>query len=217
MMNAGVIPPVTEYLKTLRELADKHNVVLIFDEVKTGVKLAAGGATEYFGVQPDLVCLAKAMGGGLPIGTCGGKAEIMDGIDAEGLFGTYSANPLSIRAAKITLTEILTESAYKKLETLGNDLLAGYQDIINDYKIQAIVQGINANGCILFTKDPVRDYRTWLKVDKVKTHHYWLSMANEGVISMAYGADEEWLVSVQHTAEDIQLHLDAFNRIAANL
>jgi glutamate-1-semialdehyde 2,1-aminomutase len=217
MMNAGVISPVTEYLKTLRELADKHDVVLIFDEVKTGVKLAAGGATEYFGVRPDLVCLAKAMGGGLPIGACGGKAAIMDGIDAEGLFGTYSANPLSIRAAKITLTEILTKQAYTKLETLGNNLLAGYQDIITDHKLKAIVQGINANGGILFTEEPVRDYRTWTKVDKATTHHYWLSMANEGIIPMAYGADEEWLISVQHTAQDTQRHVDVFNKIATNL
>ena len=113
--------------------------------------------------------------------------------------------------------DILTEQAYKNLETLGNNLLTGYQEIINDHKLNAIVQGINANGCILFTKEPVKDYRTWIKVDKALTHHYWLSMANEGVISMAYGADEEWLVSVQHSPEDIQLHLDAFNKIAANL
>jgi glutamate-1-semialdehyde 2,1-aminomutase len=217
MMNAGVVPPVEGYHKALRELADDYNVVFIFDEVKTGVKLASGGATEYFDVKPDLVCLAKAIGGGLPIGACGGKGEIMDGIDSEGLFGTYSANPLSIRAAKITLTEILTSDAYKKLEKLGKALLAGYQDIIADHKLAAIVQGINANGGILFTKEPVIDYRTWVKVDKVKTHHYWLSMANESIIPMAYGADEEWLVSVQHSEEDINLHLEAFKKIAPNL
>jgi len=148
MMNAGVVPPKEGYHKALRELTDDHNVVFIFDEVKTGVKLAPGGAAEYFDVKPDLVCLAKAIGGGLPIGACGGKGEIMDGIDSEGLFGTYSANPLSIRAAKITLTEILTSDAYKKLEKLGKALLAGYQDIIADHKLAAIVQGINANGGI---------------------------------------------------------------------
>jgi glutamate-1-semialdehyde 2,1-aminomutase len=217
MMNTGVIPPEKGYLDKLRELADKHNVVLVFDEVKTGVKLAPGGATEYFGVRPDLVCLAKAIGGGLPIGACGGKAEIMDGIDAEGLFGTYSANPLSIRAAKITLTEILTNDAYEKLEKLGNALLKGYKDIIKDHKLKAIAQGINANGGILFTEKPVRDYRSWTEVDKNKTHQYWLSMVNEGIVPMAYGADEEWLVSVQHTQEDIQLHLEAFKKVAATL
>ncbi|MHA2142001.1 MAG: aspartate aminotransferase family protein [Candidatus Thorarchaeota archaeon] len=217
MMNAGVVPPEEGYHKALRELTNEHNVVFIFDEVKTGVKLAPGGATEYFDVKPDLVCLAKAIGGGLPIGACGGKGEIINGIDSEGLFGTYSANPLSIRAAKITLTEVLTNDSYKKLEKVGNTLLAGYQDIIVDHKLEAIVQGINANGGILFVNNPVTDYRTWTKVDKAKTHHYWLSMANEGIIPMAYGADEEWLVSVQHSEEDINMHLEAFKKVAPNL
>lgn len=217
MMNAGVVAPKKEYHKELRELATEHNVVFIFDEVKTGVKLAPGGASEYFDIKPDLVCLAKAIGGGLPIGACGGKSEIMDGIDAEGLFGTYSANPLSIRASKITLTEILTKESYRKLEKLGNALLKGYQDIISDHKLEAVAQGISANGGILFTKEPVTDYRTWSKVDKETTHHYWLSMANEGIIPMAYGADEEWLVSVQHSEEDIDKHLDAFKKVASNL
>ncbi|MFW9802944.1 MAG: aspartate aminotransferase family protein [Candidatus Thorarchaeota archaeon] len=217
MMNAGVVPPKEGYHKALRELTDDHNVVFIFDEVKTGVKLAPGGATEYFDVKPDLVCLAKAIGGGLPIGACGGKGEIIDGIDSEGLFGTYSANPLSIRATKITLTEILTNESYRNLEKLGKILLKGYQDIITDCKLAAIVQGINANGGILFTKDPVTDYRTWTKVDKAKTHHYWLAMANEGIIPMAYGADEEWLISVQHSEEDINKHLEAFKKVAPDL
>ncbi|MFW9888925.1 MAG: aspartate aminotransferase family protein [Candidatus Thorarchaeota archaeon] len=217
MMNAGVVPPKDGYHKALRELTEDYNVVLIFDEVKTGVKLARGGATEYFDVKPDLICLAKAIGGGLPIGACAGKGEIVDGIDAEGLFGTYSANPLSIRAAKITLTEILTDESYTNLEKLGGALLKGYQDIITDHKLDAIVQGINANGGILFTKEPVTDYRTWTKVDKAKTHHYWLAMANEGIIPMAYGADEEWLVSVQHSEEDINQHLEAFKKVASDV
>ncbi|MFW9913245.1 MAG: aspartate aminotransferase family protein [Candidatus Thorarchaeota archaeon] len=217
MMNAGVVPPKEGYHKALRELTEDYNVVFIFDEVKTGVKLARGGATEYFDVKPDLVCLAKAIGGGLPIGACAGKGEIIDGMDSEGLFGTYSANPLSVRAAKITLTEILTDESYSKLEKLGGALLRGYQDIIMDRKLDAIVQGINANGGILFTKEPVTDYRTWAKVDKAKSHHYWLAMANEGTIPMAYGADEEWLVSVQHSEEDINQHLEAFKKVASDI
>ena len=217
MMNAGVIPPEKGYLKELRALADSYNVVLIFDEVKTGPKIAYGGATEYFGVTPDLISLAKAIGGGLPLGACGGKAEIIDGIDEEGLFGTFSANPMSIRASKITLTDILTKDIYSKLESLGNDLLKGYRDIIKDHKLDAIVQGINACGGILFTNTPVRDYRTWTTVDKIRTHRYWMSMANEGIIPMAYGADEEWLISVQHTEEDIQNHLEAFKKVAPNI
>ncbi len=217
MMNSGVIPPQDGYLRTLRKITEDSDIVLIFDEVKTGVKIAPGGATEYFGVTPDLVSLAKAIGGGLPLGACGGKKEIMAEIDKEGLFGTFSANPLSIRACKITLTDILTDSKYDKVERLGKTLLSGYQDIIEDNQLGAIVQGINATGGILFTEDPVNNYRSWTKVNKAKTHEYWLAMVNEGVIPMAYGAEEEWLISVQHSEDDIQKHLEAFKEVALHL
>jgi glutamate-1-semialdehyde 2,1-aminomutase len=214
MMNAGVIPPEKDYLQGLRALTEEYNVVLIFDEVKTGVKLSPGGASEHFHVKPDLVCLAKAIGGGLPIGACGGKEEIMANIGHEGLFGTFSANPLSIKACKITLTEILTKSAYQNAETLGKSLMKGYLDIIEDNKIAAVVQGIGAVGGILFSEKPVRNYRDWLKTDKEKWHEYWMAMFNEGILAMAYGPEEEWLVSVQHSKEDIQAHLEAFKKIA---
>jgi glutamate-1-semialdehyde 2,1-aminomutase len=214
MMNAGVIPPEKGYLQGLRALTEEYNVVLIFDEVKTGVKLAPGGASEYFHIKPDLVCLAKAIGGGLPIGACGGKEEIMADIGHEGLFGTFSANPLAIRACRITLTEILTKSAYQNAETLGKSLMKGYMDIIEDNKIAAVVQGIGAVGGILFSEGPVRNYRDWLKTDKEKWHEYWMAMFNEGILAMAYGPEEEWLVSVQHSKEDIQAHLEAFKKIA---
>jgi glutamate-1-semialdehyde 2,1-aminomutase len=217
MMNAGVIPPQKDYLKELRKITNEHNIVLIFDEVKTGVKLSRGGATEYFGVTPDMVSLAKAIGGGVPIGAIGGKAEIMNGIGHEGLFGTFSANPMSIKAAKITLTEVLTASAYKHVAKLGDQLMQGYEDIIKDNKMEAIVQGINAVGGILFTTEPVIDYRSWIRVDKDRTMDYWMTMLNEGIIAMACGADEEWLVSVQHTQEDIEAHLEAFKKVAPEI
>ncbi|MCF2137598.1 MAG: aminotransferase class III-fold pyridoxal phosphate-dependent enzyme [Candidatus Thorarchaeota archaeon] len=217
MMNAGVIPPDKGYLKELRKLTEEYNVLLIFDEVKTGVKLSPGGASEYFDVKPDLISMAKAIGGGLPIGACGGRKEIMSGIGSEGLFGTFSANPLSIRACKITLTEILTKEAYDRVEKLGKMLLSAYDDIISDNKLNATVQGINAVGGILFTKPPVKNYRDWLRADKVKFQEYWLAMANEGILPMAYGPEEEWLVSVQHTEEDIEKHVEAFKKVAPNL
>lgn len=217
MMNAGVIPPEEGYLEALRDLTEDHNVLLIFDEVKAGAKIAPGGASEYFDVEPDLIALAKAIGGGLPLGACGGEEEIMEEIGDEGLFGTFSANPLSIRACNITLTEILTKDKYEKVERLGKRLLSSYSDIIEDHGLNAIVQGINAVGGILFTENPVKRYRDWLQVDEAKTHKYWLSMVNKGVIPMAYGAEEEWVVSVQHSNADIQKHLEAFKEVAPTL
>lgn len=217
MMNSGVIPPEEGYLKDLRSLTREYNIPLIFDEVKTGVKIAPGGACEYYDIKPDIVCLAKAIGGGLPISAVGGKKEIIEGIGDEGLFGTFSANPLSIRAAKVTLKEILTKEKYTKVEKLGKLLLSGYEDIIEDNELKAIVQGINGVGGILFTQDPVRDYRDWIQVDKEQHYQHWLSMVSEGVIPMAFGSDEEWLVSVQHTEADIQEHLEVFKEVAASL
>jgi glutamate-1-semialdehyde 2,1-aminomutase len=217
MMNAGVIPPEIGYLQGLRSLTKEHNIVLIFDEVKTGVKLAPGGASEHFHVKPDLICLAKAIGGGLPIGACGGREEIMANIGHEGLFGTFSANPLSVRACKITLNDILTESAYNRVAALGNALMKGYFELIRDNNVAAVVQGIGAVGGILFSDRPVINYRDWLKTDKEKWHEYWMAMFNEGILPMAYGPEEEWLVSVQHTEEDIHAHLEAFKTVAPTL
>ncbi len=217
MMNKGVIPPEEGYLQELRELTREHNVLLIFDEVKTGVKVAPGGASDYYGVKPDLITLAKAIGGGLPIGACAGRAEIMEGIGKEGLFGTYSANPLSIKACNITLGEILTEKAYRKLEELGEKLTSGYDDIIEDHGLKARTQSVNAVGGPLFTDEPVRNFREWCSVDEEKAHEYWISMVNKGIIPMSYGADEEWLISVQHTQDDIEEHLEKFKEVALEL
>jgi len=217
MMNKGVIPPSEGYLKNLKKLAEEHNVLLIFDEVKTGVKMARGGAAEYYGVEPDLITLAKAIGGGLPLGACAGKEDIMSEIGEEGLFGTYSANPLAVEAGKATLKEILTQDAYNEVKEYGETLMEGYRDIIEDHDLTALVQGINAIGTILFTEKPVNNYRDWTQVDQKKTHEYWISMVNEGVIPTAYGADEQWLISVQHTEEDIEEHLEVFKKVASKL
>ena len=217
MMNSGVVPPSDGYLKQLRKLADEHNVLLIFDEVKTGVKVAMGGAAEYYNVKPDLITLAKAIGGGLPLGACAGRSEIIDKIGEEGLFGTYSSNPLSVRAGKITLTDILTKSAYKRLEGFGNYLMSGYKDIIDDFDLSAVVQGVNAVAGILFCENKVENYRDWTYVDVSKMDEYLIRMVDKGVIPMSHGADEEWLISVQHDKEDLDTHLEAFKSVAPRL
>ena len=219
MMNAGVIPPRENYLNELRALTEEYNVLLIFDEVKTGVKIAPGGASEYYRVEPDIICLAKAMGGGLPIGACGAKKEIMDQIESGDvpLYGTYSANPLAVIASLTTLTQILTDDAYSKIEQLGNELMNGYREIVEDKKLKAKIQGVASIGCILFSEHEVSDYRGFARVDRDKWRKYWFSMVNRGVIPMPYGHEEEWTISVQHEKEDIELHLEVFKEVAAKL
>ncbi|MDQ3661066.1 MAG: aminotransferase class III-fold pyridoxal phosphate-dependent enzyme, partial [Actinomycetota bacterium] len=139
MMNIGVVVPLPGYLERVRELCTQHGVVMIFDEVKTGVSIAAGGATEYFGVQPDMVCLAKAIGGGTPLGAFGGRAELMDEITkGVAALGTFNGNPLCVAAGLATLTKVLNEDAYAHLRSLGTRLAQGCQKVLDDHGIPAV-------------------------------------------------------------------------------
>ena len=117
----------------------------------------------------------------------------------------------------MTLNEILTEDRYEELESLGDTLFEGYQDIVADHDIDATVQWVGGVGGPLFTDSPVRNYRDFLDVDGDVHHEYWLGMLNEGVVPMPYGAEEEVLISVQHTEEDIETHLEAFKTVAPDL
>src|SRR4051795_7177281 len=118
MMNLGVVLPEPGYLEEVREITQRHGIVLIFDEVKTGLTIAAGGATERFGVMPDLVTLAKALGGGTPVGAIGGSEEIMAAVEDGRVYqvGTYNGNPLGMAATRANLLEVLTPDAYTHLD-----------------------------------------------------------------------------------------------------
>lgn len=215
-MNMGVIEPDPEFLKTLRKLCDEYNSVLIFDEVKTCGKWF-GGAEERYGVKPDLKALGKAIGGGIPLSAIGGRKEIMElfGPGKVSHAGTFNANPLSVKAGIITLEKILTRDAMEKAAKLGEQLAKGYRDIIEDYKIKALVSTIGISGAVLFTdQEHVRNYRELLKCDFGKWFGYFISMLNRGIIPAATGPDEQWTISVQHTPEDIEKHLEAFKEVA---
>ena len=132
MMNLGVVLPEPGYLEAVRDITRRHGIVLIFDEVKTGLCIAAGGATERFGVKPDLVTLAKALGGGPPIGAIGGTEEV-DGVVEDGSVyqvGTYNGNPLGMAACRANLLEVLTPEAYAHLDALNERILAGCEGVI---------------------------------------------------------------------------------------
>src|SRR5204862_5512012 len=131
MMNLGVILPEPGYLEAVRELTKRLGVLLIFDEVKTGLCIAAGGATERFGVTPDIVTLAKALGGGLATGAIGGTDEAFETVEKGEVYqvGTFNGNPLAMAAARASLSEVLTPEAYEQLEALEARLLKGCQDV----------------------------------------------------------------------------------------
>jgi glutamate-1-semialdehyde 2,1-aminomutase len=203
MMNAGIILPQPGYLEKARELCTKHNVVLIFDEVKTGVTIAAGGATEYFGVQPDMVTLAKAIGGGTPVGAFGGTAAVMDEIESGvTAVGTFNGNPLSMAAGLATLTEVLTDDAYGYLKELGTRLAQGCQKVLDDAGIPAVTTDLGCKGSITFRDRPLERYRDYYEIDDSVFDAYWYWVVNRGIYQTP-GKEEQWTISVQHTEEDI--------------
>jgi glutamate-1-semialdehyde 2,1-aminomutase len=219
MLNIGVAEPDPDFLPGLRALCDEFNAVLIFDEVKTGLKIARGGATEHYKIRPDMVCMAKAVGGGLPLAAFGASAAIMEQLNSLRVFhgGTYSSNPLTLAVAEAALKEILTTEAYARIFALNKKLVDGYGAIIREHKLPFYANGIGSMGTINFRRDRIRNYRDFLEID-LKTWHAWfLAMLNEGVLPQAAGADEQWTISAQHTEADIEAHLKAFGKVATLL
>jgi glutamate-1-semialdehyde 2,1-aminomutase len=210
MMNIGIVMPLPGYLERVRDLCTKHGVLLIFDEVKTGVTVAPGGATELFGVQPDLVCLAKSIGGGTPIGAFGGRADIMDEItNGVAALGTFNGNPLSMGAALATLTEVLTPDAYEHLAKLGTRLAGGTQEILDRHGIKAVTTDLGCKGSITFRDKPVERYRDFVEVDDSLFDAYWFWSVNRDLYQTP-GKEEQWTISVQHSEADIDYTLDIF-------
>jgi glutamate-1-semialdehyde 2,1-aminomutase len=241
--NIGVVPPREGYLQRLRELADEHGIVLIFDEVKTGVVLAWGGAYEHFGVRPDLFCLAKSIGGGIPIGAFGGRREVMAAIetlegtpafmaDASGVgierstipggatrvahLGTFNGNPLSMTAGLVTLTRILTKEAYPRLHALAERLTAGSQAVVDDHGLPGYAINVGPKGCVMFTPDRVTNYRDFIGLDAELWAASFFYLANRGIL-LPPGPDDQWTLSVQHDEADIDRYVEVFGEFAAEL
>jgi glutamate-1-semialdehyde 2,1-aminomutase len=218
MMNIGMVPPDPNYLAQALEIAHRHGAVMIFDEVKTGCTIAPGGASERFGVTPDLVTLAKAIGGGLPCGAIGGRADIMHTIDEGKVaqYGTFNGNPLTMAAARATLTRILSREAYTHFDALGEVLEGGLNRVIAERELPFHVINFGARGCVMYRKDPVRNYRDYVTIDKSWAYLSWLYQCNRGVL-MAPSAEENWTLSVQHSEPDVQRYVDNFAEMARDL
>jgi glutamate-1-semialdehyde 2,1-aminomutase len=219
MMNINIVPPVPGYLERVRELATAHGVVLIFDEVKTGAAVAAGGATELFGVTPDVVCLAKAICGGLPGGAVG-MTEALGALVADGRVrqqGTFNGNPLVMAAAQATLLDVLTPAAYAQLHRANSDLMAGCDRVIEQYGLPAHTVGMGSKGCVVMSAEPIREYRDYLtRIHHPLTELAWLYHMNHGVF-MTPGVDEEWTLSVLHTDADLRRYVEVFETFARDV
>lgn len=219
MMNLGVVLPEPGYLEAVRDITRRHGIVLIFDEVKTGLCIAAGGATEKFGVTPDLVTLAKALGGGLPSGAIGGSEEVMSVVGDGSVYqvGTYSGNPLTMAAARASLEQVLTPAAYAHLAHLNDRIVTGCQEVIDRHGLPGYALGIGSKGCVTFSEQKVVDYETYKASQRGDLADLaWLYNLNRGIF-MTPGREEEWTLSVTHTDEAVDAYVAAFDELAADL
>ncbi|WP_432476452.1 aspartate aminotransferase family protein [Nocardioides sp. GXQ0305] len=205
MMNAGIILPDDGYLAGLADLLHRHGALLAFDEVKTGLTTGPGGVTRRSGVTPDLVCLAKALGGGISTAAIGGTAEVM-GLIETGAYeqvGTFNGNPLAMAAARAMLTEVLDDDAYRHLDHLRDRLHSGLQGVIDRHGAPWRVVTAGAKGCVSFLPHPIRNFRDFRELDDRYGHAHWLVQHNRGAFLPPWGKVEQWLVSVQHTDDDV--------------
>ena len=219
MMNLGVILPEPGYLEAVRELTKRLGVLLVFDEVKTGLVVAAGGAIERYGVTPDIVTLAKALGGGVPSGAIGGTDEAFEPVEKGEVYqvGTFNGNPLAMAAARASLNEVLTSGAYELLERLETRLLKGCQDVIERHGLPGYAVGLGAKGCVTFSPEPLVDYESFkANQDGELADLAWLYNMNRRVY-MTPGREEEWTLTVAHSEEDCDAFVAAFDELAADL
>jgi glutamate-1-semialdehyde 2,1-aminomutase len=216
MMNAGIILPEPGYLAGLQELLRSRGCLLTFDEVKTGLTTGPGGVTALSGVTPDLVCLAKAIGGGISVAAIGGTEEVMEHVangDYE-MVGTFNGNPLAMAACRAMLCDVATPAAYQRIEALRQRAVAGLEREIERTGLRAQVVSAGAKGCVVFSSEPVRDFRGFLDIDDSYSNPHWLFQHNGGVFLPPWGKIEQWLISVQHEESDIDRFLENFRVFA---
>ena len=214
MLNISAVLPEPGYLARLREVTRRHGALLVFDEVKTGATIAYGGAVEWSGVTPDIVTLAKAIGGGVPVGAVGGSEQAMQ-VVVDGTMeheGTFNGNPLSMAAARATLTEVLTRDAYDHLDRLAGVLVDGIESAIASHDLPWHVNMIRARGGIQHLPRPVRNFREYVEQSDRLIHLRWLYQVNRGLFEP--GSDP-WSVSVQHTDDDVRRYVENFEAFAA--
>ena len=212
--NLAIVLPDAGYLERVRELCDQYNVVLIFDEVKTGLTAGAHGAAKRLGVQPDLITLAKSIGGGLPLAAFGGKKKYMDFVTNNKMahFGTFNGNPLAMAGVR-AIDRIATEETLGAAEKLNFQALERIGDIIEEYQLPAHTVGFGVKGCVTWATSPVRNYRDYKATDFGVAEAHWLFALNRGIITPP-GLDEQWLISLAHTQNEIDILVDDFAEFA---
>ena len=209
--NAGLYPPRPGFLEFLREITRETGALLIFDEVMTGFRLALGGAQQIYGLTPDLSCFGKIIGGGLPVGAFGGRAEIMDHLAPLGPVyqaGTLSGNPVAMAAGLATLQELAAANAYARLEALGAQLEAGLRDAARSAGVPVQFNRVGSMFCGYFTSDPVHNLADALRSDRQRFAKYFHGLLDAGVY-LAPSQFEAGFISLAHTPADIDATIAA--------
>jgi glutamate-1-semialdehyde 2,1-aminomutase len=203
--NSGCVLPKKKFLNGLRKITKQYGIVLIFDEVMTGFRVSLGGAQEYFGIKPDMTCLGKVIGGGLPVGAYGGKKEIMSVISPQGPVyqaGTLSGNPLAMTAGIETLKVLSRKGVFERIEQKAGALEEGLRDAALKAGVSTKLYRAGTMFCTYFTDREVIDYQTASKTDKEKFARFFMEMLKRGV-NIAPSAFEAGFMSLAHTNTDI--------------
>ena len=215
--NVSIVLPDEGYLAGVRAACDSNDVLLVFDEVKTGLTAGYAGASQRLGVTPDLITLAKSIGGGLPLAAFGGRKDVMSTITDGRMwhFGTYNGNPLVMAAAAAT-DEVCTVAALDAAEAINDNALDATDEIITRYELPAHTVGFGVKGAVTWATAPVRNYRDYKRTDFEAAELSWLWGVNRGILTPP-GLDEQWLVSLAHTPADMGLLVGAFEDLAKAL
>lgn len=209
--NMGVVLPRSGFLEALREITEHAGSLLIFDEVITGFRLGIGGAQRHFGVIPDLTCFGKIIGGGLPVGAYGGRAEIMQMVAPEGPVyqaGTLSGNPLAVQAGIATLEQLQKPGVYEDLEEKGKQLAEGLRKAAADAGVPVQINQIGSLLSVFFTAGDVEDLDSALRSDQNSFRQFFLSMLDEGIY-LPPSQFEAWFISLAHVEEDLEKTVEA--------
>jgi len=215
--NLAIVLPDVGYLESVRALCDKYDVVLIFDEVKTGLTAGPKGAAARLGVKPDLITLAKSIGGGLPLAAFGGKKKYMDYVSNGKMahFGTFNGNPLAMAGVR-AVDRICTDEAMAKAEAFNMQALDRISAIIDEFELPAHTVGFGVKGCVTWSTTAVRNYRDYKATDFGIAEAHWLFSLNRGIITPP-GLDEQWLISLAHGQSEIDLLVEDFREFAIAL
>ncbi len=217
--NMGVVVPDVEFLKSLSKTAKSYGSLLIFDEVITGFRVSLGGAQEIFGIVPDITCLGKVLGGGMPLGAYGGKREIMEMVSPSGPIyqaGTLSGNPLSMVAGMATLKELIELNPYENIDKLTSKLAYGISEVLKEKGVPHTINCIASMFTVFFSEEKVRDFESAKRSDTKMFGRFFRALLKNNIL-IPPSQFEAWFLSAAHTQEDVENTIERISKAVRSL